>query len=138
MWAEDARKASGTMAPVATRVSVTLVGRAAPSSGSLSIGPLPRRDESRTGPRPPVLHPQISHPSDRPSPCRHWHTTQLTTRMGGFPGATGWRLAGPANFRTCRQTLPEAGRISRISVEREVTTALARIGTITAHRNKIG
>src|SRR2546430_7567374 len=59
-------KASDTMPPLASRVSVTLVGRVTPSSGSPSIRLLPHRDGSRAGPRPPVLHPR----SPAPLPVR--------------------------------------------------------------------
>src|ERR1035438_8277306 len=106
MGVADARKASGAMAPVAIRVSVTLVGRATPSSGSLSIRLLPRRDRSFAGPRFPVLHPQISPPiwlsvalpplPDLPSPA--WmDVNQVTALMPGrlsdLPPDTARRIA---------------------------------------------
>src|ERR1700744_2298946 len=57
--ADGATRASGAMAPEATSVSVTWVGRVAPPSGSLPIRPLPYTGRSRAGPRSVVLHRQV-------------------------------------------------------------------------------
>jgi len=45
--------------------------------------------------------------------------------------------AEAGDFRTCRQTPPEDCRKSRISIDREDTTAPARISTITTDRNTV-
>src|ERR1700749_1834677 len=128
-------KASDTMPPLATRVSVTLVGRGPPSSGSLPIGSLPCRGGCRAGPRSSGLHPQISHPFDRPSRCRHWQTTcpaawitaDLTPGQAHRARLDDECRACPAQPRNCRK--------SRISIKREVTTGLGGIGTMTTDHN---
>lgn len=58
--------------------------------------------------------------------------------MKGQPGTHTWACQADADgIGICRQTPPEDCRKLRISIEREDTAALARIGTVTTDGNTV-